>query len=323
MAGYFLPKHHKVQVFRSRDDLNKKPFMKSIQFDNAAAALQEDGKFFNKTEHTTFRMNCMKAQTISNILKAISLHFLILFLSFNYGLAEIKNGYEKDILALKESLKSLTEILNEDEDLSGIQRRKIESKVEALVNHISFYDLTETLLSQFRIIAPKLYAEVDTISDRKGRPVHVYVKFVPFDATKVKAWGLTYLNQVENDKDAYLSEYGAFTVSIKIWIVPKSLLVLSHELGHVKYQIPNLASYMTFHKKCYQEVSNFTGHNSADPSGKSAIQSEKLFRKEYAYFLKNTNEKIQSPVILLTKIRKNMSQKHYAAANTWRPTVTM
>ena len=129
---------------------------------------------------------------------------------------------------------------------------------------------------------------------------------------------------MENDKDAYLSEYGEFTVSVKIWIVSKALLVLSHELGHVKYQIPNLASYMNFHKKCYKdERSNYIGHNPHDPSGKTAVQTEKLFRKEYAYFLKNTNEKIQNPVILLTKIRKSMSPKHYAVVSTWRPTVTM
>ena len=114
---------------------------------------------------------------------------MILFMSCNASLCEIRNGYEKDILILKESLKNLTEILNGDKYLSGVQRRKIESKVETLVNHISFYDLTENLLNQFKIIAPKLYAEIDTISDRKGRPVHVYVKFVPVDATKVKAWG--------------------------------------------------------------------------------------------------------------------------------------
>jgi hypothetical protein len=191
------------------------------------------------------------------------------------------------------------------------------------VDHISFYDLTENLLNQFKIISPRLYAEIDTISDRKGRPVHVYVKFVPVDATKVKAWGITYLNQLENDKDAYLSEYGAFTVSVKIWIVAKALLVLSHELGHVKYQIPNLASYMNYHKKCYKEVSNYIGHNADDPSGNTAIETEKLFRKEHAYFLRNTNEKIQNPVIMLTKIRKSMSPKHYAVANTWKPTVTM
>ena len=249
---------------------------------------------------------------------------VILFTSCNESFCEIKNGYEKDILILKESLKNLTEILIEDKDLTAIQRRKIESKAETLVNHISFYDLTESLLNQFKIIAPKLYAEIDTISDRKGRPVHVYVRFVPVDATKIKAWGMTYLNQMENDQDAYRSEYGAFTVSIKIWIVPKALQVLSHELGHVKYQIPNLASYMTFYKKCYQdEVSNFIGHDPSDPSGKTAVDAEKSFRKEYVYFLRNTDEKIQNPVILLTKIRKSMSPKHYAVVNTWKPTVTM
>jgi hypothetical protein len=298
--------------------------MKFIQFDKAAPALQKNGKFFNGPDHTTFKKVCVKMQTLSNLLKAMCLHFFILLLSCNYGLAEIKNGYEKDILIMKESLKSLTNILIENKNLSGIQRRKIESKAETLVNHISFYDLTENLLNQFKIIAPRLYAEIDTVSDRKGRPVHVYVRFVPVDATKVKAWGTTYLNQVENDKDAYLSEYGELTVSIKIWIVPKALLVLSHELGHVKYQIPNLASYMDFHKKYYKcKLSNCIGHHPHDPSGKTAVQTEKLFQKEYFSFLKNTNEKIQNPIILLAKIRKSMNPKHYAVVNTRRPTVIM
>jgi hypothetical protein len=298
--------------------------MKFIQFDKAAAAVQKNGKFFNEQDRANSQMGCFKTQTLSNTLKVISLHFIILLLSSSYGLAEIKNGYEKDILIMKESLKNLTEILAEDENLSGIQRRKIESKVETLVNHISFYDLTENLLDQFKTIAPKLYAEIDTISDRKGRPVHVYVRFVPVDATKVKALGVTYLNQLRDDQDAYLSEYGPFTVSIKIWIVPKALQVLSHELGHVKYQIPNLAGYMNYYKKYYRdEGSNCFGHNPNDPSGKTAVQTEKIFRNEFAYFLKNTNEKIQNPVILLTKIRKSMSTKQYAVVRSGRPTVTM
>jgi hypothetical protein len=281
-------------------------------------------KFFSEPDHTAFWFVGVKMQTLGDILRICCLLFVILFTSCNSSLCEIKNGYEKDILIMKESLKNLTNILIENKDLSGIQRRKMESKAETLITHISFYDLTENLLNQFRIIAPKLYAEIDTISDSKGRPVNVYVKFVPMNATKVKAWGTTYINQVKNDKDAYLSEYGAFTVSVKIWIVPKALMVLSHELGHVKYQVPNLASYMNFHKEHYNgELSNYIGHNAYDPSGKTAVQSEKLFRKEYAYFLKNTNEKIQNPVVLLTKIRKSMSPKHYAVVNTWRPTVTL
>ena len=298
--------------------------MKHFRFDEPETLYRRIGN--RQARCTVLRSNflALRCKASVDLLRICFLLFIIFFMSCNTSLCEIRNGYEKDILILKESLKNLTEILIEDKDLTGIQRRKIESSVETLVNHISFYDLTENLLNQFKIIAPRLYAEIDTISDRKGRPVHVYVKFVPVDATKVKAWGITYLNQVENDKDAYLSEYGELTVSIKIWIVPKALQVLSHELGHVKYQIPNLASYIDFHKKCYKgELSNFIGHHPHDPSGKTAVQTEKLFRKEYFYFLKNTNEKIQNPVILLTKIRKSMNPKHYAVVNTRRPTVTM
>ena len=298
--------------------------MKLSRFDEAQDALQPNRKSVSKVHCITVQFFGVGMQSLRDLLRISFLLFIILFVSCNSSLCEIRNGYEKDILILKESLKNLTEILIEDKDLTGIQRRKMESSVETLVNHISFYDLTENLLNQFKIIAPKLYAEIDTITDRKGRPVHVYVKFVPVDATKVKAWGITYLNQVENDKDAYLSEYGELTVSIKIWIVGKALHVLSHELGHVKYQIPNLASYMDFHKKCYNgELSNYIGHHPHDPSGKTAVQTEKLFRQEYFSFLKNTNEKIQNPLILLTKIRKSMNPKHYAVVSTWRPTVTM
>ena len=59
------------------------------------------------------------------------------------------------------------------------------------------------------------------------------------------------MDQSSDDKDAYQSEYGKFTVSVKVWIVPRALLVLAHELGHVKYQVPNLASYFEFYKKHY------------------------------------------------------------------------
>jgi hypothetical protein len=265
-----------------------------------------------------------KTKALAKFIRTCFLFCILLFVSINCSYATIKNGYEKEIFIMKESLNRLTNLLIENKELSPNERRKIESKAQTLVEHISFYDLTENLLSQFRIIAPKLYAEIDTISDRKKRPVDVYVRFVPVDATKVKALGITYLNQLQNDEDAYLSEYGPMTVSIKIWIVPKALLVLSHELGHVKYQIPNLASYMTFHKKCYQDkLSNYFGHNPGDPSGKAAREAEKLFRKEYVYYLKNNDEKIQSPVILLTRIRKSMTPKHYAAVNIWRPAVTL
>lgn len=243
-------------------------------------------------------------------MKKYCLQFAIFVFSCTAVSGEIKNGYEKNILQMKQSLSELRAILLETEQLSPTQHRKIEYSIEALVNHISGYELTENLLKQFRAIAPALSSEIDTIRDRKGRPVDVYVKFVPTDATEIKACGTTYIAHAENDRDTYNSEYGEFTVSVKIWIVSNALTILSHELGHVKYLVPNLASYIDFHKNHYNshtDRSNYFGHNAGDQSGKSAVLYERLFKKEYSNFLKLSDEKIPNPILLIAKIRRNLN----------------
>ena len=171
-----------------------------------------------------------------DIKKCIILFGLIFIL--HNTVAEIKNGYGNDILQLHESLKNLKAILTEPDRLTLARRRAIESKIAYIENSIFYYKVTESLLNQFKMIAPDLYAEIDTIRDGKGRPVNVYIKFVPINGTQLQVWGATYINQSEADSVAYCSEYGEHAVSVKIWIVSKALLVLSHELGHVKYQVP-------------------------------------------------------------------------------------
>ena len=194
--------------------------------------------------------------------------------------------------------------------ITPAQRRKIQSTIAILVDHVSYYELTESLLIQFKTIAPELYAEVDTITDRLGRPVNVYIKFVPIDGTDVKAWGTTYMDQSDHNQDTYVSEFGESTVSVKVWIVPRALLVLAHELGHVKYQVPNLASYFVYHKNHYYNTSttNSIGHNIDDPSGKSAIESGKSFLKIYADFLKLSNDRVQNPLVILARLKKDWSK---------------
>jgi hypothetical protein len=234
--------------------------------------------------------------------------FSILCIALNV-FGEIKNGYKDELCSMQESLKNLRRIIIEKKDLLPSARRTIESKIELLISNISYCELTENLLNQFKIIAPDLYCEIDAISDSKGRSVDVFVKFIPTDATEVKAWGTTYMRQVEGDQDGYLSEYGEHTVSVKIWIVNNALLVLAHELGHVKHQVPHLANYFEYYKKNYFSImkdSNDIGHNSNDLSGKSASQYEKIFRREYSYFLKD-NEKIENPIALAEKIKRNLS----------------
>jgi hypothetical protein len=238
------------------------------------------------------------------------LFFIIYVMTVSNVFGEIKNGYERRNLQTRESLKNLLFILAKTNDMSAFQRREIKERIEELESDILYYELTENLLDQFRIIAPMLYNEIDTIKDNKGRAVHVYVKFVPEDATVVKAWGTTYISQVEGDVDAYRSEYGDLTVSVKIWIVNNALKVLAHELGHVKYQVPHLASYCKFYEKHYfggMRNLHIMGHGTNDPSGKSAWKYENIFRKEYSSVLKRQKHKIQNPVVLVERIKRNLN----------------
>ena len=246
---------------------------------------------------------------IQNIVdgKKFALIFSIVII-FQTAFGEIKNGYETEIFQLTESLNNLKAILNGNSNLTGFQRRKIEAKITYIENMFSYHELTDGLLRQFKNIAPDLFAEIDTIKDAKGRSVNVYIKFIPKDATEVKAWGTTYIDQMKNDIDGYYSEYGELSVSVKIWIVSKALLVLSHELGHVKHQVPHLASYLNYYKKRYPVVGSYdyVGHDITDQSGQSASQFEKRFQKQYVAFLRLPNEKFENPLVLMDKIRKNL-----------------
>jgi hypothetical protein len=244
-----------------------------------------------------------------NQIKSTLLFGLVFILHHAFG--EIKNGYGNDIIQLNESLKNLKAIVTGSDGLTVARRRQIESKIATIENSISYYKVTESLLNQFKMIAPDLYAEIDTIRDGKGRPVDVYIKFVPINSTQLRAWGTTYINQSETDSIAYCSEYGEYSVSVKIWIVNKALVVLSHELGHVKYQVPNLTSYLEYYKEHYPpyvDGYDILGHKPDDPSGKSAIQFEKRFRKEYSNFLKIGSEKIENPMAIMDAIRKKINK---------------
>ena len=118
------------------------------------------------------------------------------------------------------------------------------------------------------------------------------------------------MSEIGSDKNTFCSEYGMFTVSIKIWIVNKALFVLAHELGHVKYQVPHFAKYMKYYKNNYTfrvEPILSLGHNTNDLSGRSAMEYVKRFRKEYIYFLKTKTEKMQPPLLLMTRIKRKLT----------------
>ena len=233
------------------------------------------------------------------------LNVLFFLLTCHGVFGEIKNGYGK-IRATRESLKMLRETLVEDVDITPAKRRKIEETIGTFEDYISLYELTQSLLSQFEQIAPELYAQVDTITDRLGRQVDIHIQFVRAASTKIQAEGSTYVDQIYNDIDAGQSPHGALTVSVKVWIVPRALEVLAHEFGHIRYLVPNFASYLTFFKSHYNDQSelNLAGHHSQDPSGHSANQFAKSFKKNYSRFLKQSLRRPHDPPTMLARLRK-------------------
>lgn len=241
-------------------------------------------------------------------MKTYCLVFSLFLVTLPEASSEIKNGYEKEIESIMRSLKGLKNILRDYPDLPLRERRKIQKGLKAMIDYVSYYELTEKLLHEFKSVAPALYNEIDSIKDGLGRPTDVYVKLIPKTQARVQAAGITCLGQQPDDMYAYSSEYGNGTVSVKIWIVAKALWVLAHELGHVKYQVPNLRSYIKFYRNNYLRKAsdpNHVGHNHDDPSGKSATMFEMQFHEYYSLHLK-AGYKFESPLLLIGAIRKKV-----------------
>lgn len=216
--------------------------------------------------------------------------------------AKIINGYEKEIHT---ALSSRRHLLSLPPD-NNVRRR-----LAAVEEFIQYHQITEMLLRQFREIAPALYLQVDTIRDKKGRKVDVYIRFVPSHKNAEGTIASTNLNHLKNDKHGYVSEYGPLTVSIRILAVKHSLRILAHELGHVRYQVTNLASYLDFFSRNYADHhsrSAYLGHKPNDPSGQLAAALEKQFRLASRLYHKNQSDKHRDAVFVPEHVAKRVRQ---------------
>ena len=223
--------------------------------------------------------------------------------------AAIKNGYEKDLPKLRISLEGLKAALSGNKTLTAAEARKIKVRIKSLTDQLTYYEVTERLLSRFRAIAPELYAQIDTLKDRSGNSVDVYVKFLPKEEAGFESTGIMSFSQSERDPNSCDSEYGASTASVKVWIVNTSLAVLAHEFGHLKYIIPNLSAYVAFYKQMYgrwPDGESF-GHSSADPSGRNAFQFEKRYKLNFVRYLRLDSHEWRSPLALLDRIKSRVS----------------
>ena len=123
----------------------------------------------------------------------VAIVLVVLFiLVLNDLFAEVRNGYEKDILAFRRSLQSLQEMLQTNQCLQRSEKRRIKENIKTLVNLIVYYEITDSLLKQFKTISPELYNQMETLRDCNGRPIDIYVKFIPKDQLKFQSAGAAF-----------------------------------------------------------------------------------------------------------------------------------
>lgn len=241
-------------------------------------------------------------------MNSIILIITFCFFATGEGFSRIKNGYGRQIQATRSALRNLKLQLTTRADISPLERRRLEANIGGLITYISCYELTEELIARFKTISPAIFWEIENIKDNKGRPTDVYIRLVPSEKARVNLKAATFLSQAADDKDANCSEYGPFSVLIDVCIRDNSLFLLSHEFGHIKYIIPNLAAYKEFYNSAYGRAKSlnlpYIGHGHRDQSGRAARVFEKMYRKDEVNYRKSLDRGLQSFVGLYSRLKR-------------------
>lgn len=226
---------------------------------------------------------------------------------------KIRNGYAPNLKRNLDTLQKLKARLSEQMQ-SAIERRRILTEIGKIKDYLAYYELTEAILGQLKMLSGEIYKELDGIRDRKQRITDIYVKLVPKEDAKIKFSAASFIGRSSRDEDASFSEFGKYSVSMDVWITGNALQELYHELGHVKYIIPNLAAYSAFYDKHYAqpEVNALSiGHHRTDLSGKSALDFEGRFKLDRSSYIKNSGRKLTRTFALLAVIRERMNESFF------------
>ena len=193
--------------------------------------------------------------------------------------------------------------------MSLAERSRVKSQIENLICYISNYELTEELIHRLRIISPGIFMETDNLLDKRGRPTDIYVKLIPKESARIPLEAASFFAQAPLNEDANRSEYGDYSVAVDICFSDNAVFLLSQELGHIQYIVPNLATYCKFYNKHYanNRISlGYIGHLKFDPSGKSAKTFERRFVGDEKNYYKNGGKKQVTFYTLLIRSRKAM-----------------
>ena len=225
--------------------------------------------------------------------------------------ARILNGYGAQLADNKHCLENLRLLLMGNDSLSSDQRRRLKSKVADLIDFVSLYEITEETIRQLKIVSPGIFGLGDSLRDKQGRATDIYIKLVHKDRSRIPLPGANFLWQNAYDEDLSVSEFGAQSASIEVWIDCNALMFLSHELGHVIYIVPNLARYVDFYNYAYSRMTDisYVGHKHEDPSGKSADNFVKQFYSDWKAYRRMSGIKLESPLSRLATIKKELKNE--------------
>jgi hypothetical protein len=245
---------------------------------------------------------------MKTLLPFVCLLAVLLFVGVGNLPAKIRNGYEPEFLSKMAALERIKLRLMQDQGMSPALKRSLRSELKEALNYVTLNELTEKLLFQLTVISPQIYSRNDHIRDKQGRATDIYVKLVPKDSTAIKLLAASYVWQSASDKDLTCSAYGERSASIVIMLCDQALFLLSHELGHLNYIVPNLARYTDFYNRVYSPTSeiSYFGHHRHDESGKSAEYFQRIFLQNKRDHIRNGGGKPQSPLALINPIRRSI-----------------
>jgi len=225
--------------------------------------------------------------------------------------ARILNGYGAHVVEHKQQLENLRLTLLGNNNLPSSQRKQLKAKIAALIDFIALHEITEEAIRQLKVVSPKIFQVSDRLRDKLGRPTDVYIKLVRRERSRLPLEGANFLWQHAYDKDLTVSEFGNQTATIEVWLGSNALLLLSHELGHVTYIVPNLATYVDFYKHAYWGVADihYVGHEHQDRSGKSANNFMKQYYADLREYRRLGGIKLKSPLLQMAAIKKQLKNE--------------
>ena len=242
----------------------------------------EGAEFSIENRSVTLKTKIMKTSVL------VALILLCLGLNQKSN-AKIKNGYKIKLAEIEIRIFNLENLIYGESNPE--KKRKLNDWIKQAYKMQKelrvYHQKTEALLVRLQTVDPELFNEINTIKDNKGNEPTIYVK-IECDLGMPTLLGATNVAHCSDNPDMYKSEYGINTVSVRIADLSETqnLRILVHEFGHVRYLVPNLASYTDFYKKAYDDT-NVIGHGPLDPSHRSVMNTLKSFNKTYSEYKSN------------------------------------